>query len=144
MPKEIRILAFSLVAMAGLLFLSCILVAGYYSLWVEGAPDPDKMPRFLAENATAIGAVLGTNLGAALGIRRVSQRWRRKKSDYSETLRIAAAWFYTIALLIGFVFWAMTGFEEDIKKVVATLPELSRTLAGVIVGTLAVMLGVED
>lgn len=145
MSNSVPYIVFGLIALAGLGFIGGIWAAGHYTLCVDNAPQPGQMPEFLAELVISVGAVLGTNLGAALGIRLTQKRWRRpNKSKASETLRILAAWFYVIALLAAGVLWSIAGFEEDPAKVVVTLPEMSRTLLGMAVGALAVWLGLAE
>jgi hypothetical protein len=145
MSNSVQYIVFGLIALAGLGFIGGIGAAGYYTLWVDEAPQPEQMPEFLAESVIAVGAVLGTNLGAVLGIRVTRKRWRRpNKSELAEDLRIIAAWFYVIALVGAGVLWLIAGFEEDPAKVVITLPEMGRTLLGMAVGALAVWLGLAE
>jgi hypothetical protein len=143
MPKGLRELAIGFVALAALGFLGGIVTAAYYTLWVEGAPRPGDMPAFVAETVTSIGAILGTNLGAALGIRATTQQWRLSPaSDTMDGLRVGAAWFYAGCLVLALAFWGFTGFTEEAGSVVPMLPQFSRTLLGVVVGVVAVLLGV--
>jgi hypothetical protein len=60
----------------------------------------------------------------------------------TESLQIIAAFLYVIGLVGAGVFWGIKGFTSEPAKVVSTLPQLTQTLLGVIVGAAAVALGV--
>jgi hypothetical protein len=142
----IRFLVGSLVALAGVGFIAGVVSAVRYSR--RGMPA--EMPAFLRQVVTAIGGVLATNLGAVLGIK-VEQA---KTAGFDMTsllftegagtltkLQVGAAYFYILGLLIALYGWWRLKFTEESDKVVVTLPQLSQTLLGVIVGVLAVALG---
>jgi hypothetical protein len=138
----ITMLVLVLVALAALLFLGGIVSAGYWSL----KSQPDNMPAFLAQATTVIGGTLSTNLGAVLGLA-VAQSARGMVSlpsvpALARPLQIGAAWVYVGGLLLALAFWAWNKFSTEPDKVVSTLPDLTKTLLGVVVGVLAIALGV--
>ena len=159
MNNSIKILILFLVALSGISFIGGILAAGYYSNWAPGAPIPEKMPSFLTNLVITVGGVLGTNFGAVVGLSmsksqaftEVSffqpfgvQKNESVKIKGNERLQVIAAWGYVIGLVMAVIFWLGTNFSEEPGTVVLLLPELSKTLIGVIVGALAVALGLQE
>ncbi len=152
MTRDILIVL--LVVLAGLGFVLGIAEAGYYT----AKRTPAAMPRFLAQVVTTVGAVLATNLGAVLGLSvadvqsastglplarafALSSWLAAPGVPVGTQVQIAAAWIYVIGLIAAAFLWGLRGFSDNPAVVVPTLPELSRTLLGVIVGALAVALG---
>jgi hypothetical protein len=144
MMKAIKILLFFLVALAGLFFLYGVYLAIRYS----NAGTPSQMPEFVTTTTTAIGAVLATNLGAVLGLKIAegsrfrSFRIRALADPIPSAIQIGATVFYLLVLLVAFIAWALMKFESDPTLIVLVIPRLSQTLAGVIVGAVAVILNV--
>jgi len=56
-------------------------------------------------------------------------------------MQIMACYVYVISLVIAFVFRMLASGKGHDGKIVSLLPELSKTLLGVVVGALTVMLG---
>ncbi len=107
-----------------------------------------NMPAFLTHVMTTIGGVLATNLGAVLGLT-VAQSAGLISAEslpwYAPTaanLQVIAAYVYVVGLLAATGLWAAKRFTAGQDHVVSTLPELAKTLLGVMAGALAVMLGV--
>ncbi len=91
---------------------------------------------------TSIGGVLATNFGAIVGLPAPElSKSIRLDGDGPKKVQIIAAYIYVIGLVTALVSWMLESFSEDPKEVVALIPELSKTLIGVFVGTLAVHLG---
>jgi len=141
----IRFLVVSLVVLAAAGFLAGVVSAVRHSL--HGTPA--QMPPFARQIVTAIGGVLATNLGAVLGI--TVQQARAGGMDLASMLvaagadtptklQVAAAYLYVLGLLIALYGWWRLRFTEDPDRVVVTLPQLSQTLLGVVVGVVAVAL----
>lgn len=142
----VTLLLLTLVAVAGLLFIGGIIAAGVLSL----RNKPAAMPAFPAQAITVIGGILSTNLGAILGLsvaENVGLSAINAEPWYaltSENLQIGAAYLYIGGLLLAFLFWLLNRFSDKPDQVVSTLPELTKTLLGVLVGALAVALGVSQ
>ncbi len=140
----ITILFLIFVIFGAALFLGGIVWAGIVSL----RNQPETMPQFLLQSTTIIGGVLATNLGSVLGLAVASEQGGGliTTSSLSATsihnLQVGAAWLYAAGLFLAFGFWVANKFSTAPEKVVSTLPELSKTLLGVVVGALAVVLGV--
>lgn len=127
-----------LVLVAALFYLYGIIRASYVSISGNGAMDD-----FLANVVTVIGGVLATNLGAVLGYdisggsKDISLMF---DSTTAGNFRAAAAYFYVFCLIIAIVCWFIAKQKQS-TTIVPLLPELSKTLLGVIVGALTVALG---
>jgi len=137
------ILLMILVGLAALGFMGGIVAAGIFTI----RETPGTFPSFASEAVTAIGGVLATNLGAVLGLTFASIPGKRAalrpwNGLTTESLQKIAAYLYVVGLVTAAVFWGVKGFSDETTKVVSTLPELTRTLLGVIVGALAVAVGV--
>jgi hypothetical protein len=151
MMTWVELLLLLLLGVVGLLFLGGIVAAGILSF----KSKPGKMPQFLAHAITTIGSVLATNLGAVLGLNLVeapglastkglydlNQIPSLPQAPSTPELQVLAAWVYVIGLIVAFVMWAIKWFPTKPEEVVNTLPELSKTLLGVLVGALVVALG---
>lgn len=151
--KPLRPLVLSLLALAAAAYVGGIAWAGIASL---GSPDEPPLPEIVTYAITAIGGLLATHFGAALGISQFSGgtrgpdlrfwRWARlperagAAADMLDWLQIAAAYLYAISLLGAFVFWAIDGLSPTSAR---TLVNMSFTLIGVFVGIGAVALNVK-
>ena len=120
------------------------------------APKKDDlvMGPFLSSAVTTIAAVLSTNLGAILGIAtsnvgsslRKSSTWNpiRIFTDPDPTaFQIIACYIYVFSLLAAGVVWLIVESKEDSHQLVALIPEMTKTLLGVIVGALAISLNTQ-
>jgi hypothetical protein len=142
--KAIKILTYCLVAFAGLFFLYVVILAIIYSL----KETPDKMPEIANWAITAIGGVLAINLGAVLGLKIAegtsfkSFKIKALKEPVPSAIQIGAAFLYVLILFVALIVWAILGFESKPENIVPAIPSLSKTLCGVIVGTLAAALNV--
>jgi hypothetical protein len=54
--------------------------------------------------------------------------------------QVASCYLYLVSMLAALIVWVKLGFEVDPDKIVSIIPELSRTLTGVAVGALAIVL----
>lgn len=144
-------LTFALAAIAIVLFAWGVFAAGYYTI-KKRAPE---MPVFLERSVTSIGGVLALNLGAVVGLDAANAGAFATQSMFSASLLLSgsvsgvqlwAAYLYAFFLVVALVLWGVVGFKVNEagkpKVVVDTLPELSRTLVGVVVGVIAILLGV--
>jgi len=148
MDKAIQILIVFLFSVGCLGYLYGIFQACWISL--QKPVNVDAMPAFLSSIITSIGAVLATNLGAVLGI-----AISNPKSEYSTkffspftvfakpgitTVQITACYIYILTLVVVAIVWGIKKFTTDPKQIVSTIPELTKTLLGVIVGVFAITL----
>ena len=127
----------------------------FYGVWqacaisleeIKPGKTPRVMPEFLASVVTAIGAVLATNVGAVLGIAitqsaskyRLSKSWNPANFfSQTETMQTVACYVYIICLFGAAIVWGKENFRTD---VVTIIPEMAKTLLGIIVGCLAISL----
>jgi hypothetical protein len=161
MNPLIRPLIILLVALAGLLFLSAIVLAGVYTL-----NNIKNFPAFFSNAVVVIGGILSTNLGAVLGVTLVPPQAQNRTIKFlglrstiqhnsvaaatsttvpptaSQKFQIIACWVYVVGLLIAAVFYfiAISKPIPD-NDMVNLIPSLSKTLLGVIVGAITVALG---
>lgn len=127
-----------LVLLAALFYLYGIIMAVWIS--VKGKKNMDD---FLLNAITVIGGVLATNLGAFLGIniaRGTSEASLTFQSGTIGNIQAIAAYFYVICLIVAVAGWFVAKSKGS-ATIVPILPELAKTLMGVIVGVLAVALG---
>lgn len=115
----------------------------------------------------AIGSTLATNLGAVLGFTVKplprpanaapaflflrSSLAPQKNAPFNQTppvtvpqkIQIIACWFYVLSLVLAFVLWqiALSNGAKPDTEIAKMLPQLSYTLAGVIMGGATVALG---
>ena len=147
----IAILRVLLIALACISFIYGIYKACKIS-WPDN-PDVSRMPAFLSNLVTSIAAVLATNLGAVLGIAAVNKdssfrsfsAWNPMNlfGDIGPTvLQTLACYIYIIGLLVSAIIWAKKNFTSDEKLVVSLIPQLTKSLVGVIIGVLAISLNV--
>jgi hypothetical protein len=164
MNNPVKPLIVGLVVLAGAFYLYAIIQAGIISLKGSGTLND-----FFGTAVAIIGGTLSTNLGAVLGItlspppnpsmkgiiRQQPVSFLKLHSTINEApagsnnpqpspnqkMQIIACYFYVISLLIAFIFWMVALSKGSDAKIVPLLPELSKTLLGVIVGALTVMLG---
>lgn len=123
-------------------FCAGIIMAGYYTLWIDGAPQPDRMPDVVSDFLSTVNGVLAANLGAILGIS-ISLRGWRNPEQLSDALQWIAAGFYVVGIVAATILWGMAGFSEEQGTVVTTLPELTRNGIGIMIAVLAAVLGVQ-
>ena len=138
-----------------LIFLACIgFVYGIFKacqISLESTPDPKKFPDFLTNTVTSIATVLATNLGAVLGVSssqptsnfRQPATWNPLNllsGNTPDVTQAIACYLYVLGLLAAVIVWANLSFVGDPTKVVALIPELSKSLLGVVIGALAVSL----
>lgn len=120
--------------------------------WPKDGSDY-TMPEFLASAVTSIAAVLSTNLGAVLGITVTNPQSEFNEAETWNTLTFLtnpspsvlqtfACYIYVISLLTCAIVWARRNFISEPGKIVPLIPELTKSLLGVIVGVLAVSLNV--
>ena len=148
MDKAIQYLIVFLFAVGGLAYLYGIFKACWISL--QKNPVVSDMPAFLSSTITSIGAVLATNLGAVLGI-----TITKASPEFSEavlhpliafttlsvtSVQVIACYLYIISLVAVSIVWGKKDFTPDPNKVVSTIPELTKTFLGVIVGVFAITL----
>ncbi len=118
--------------------------------WPKDGADYE-VAAFLTSTVTSIAAVLSTNLGAVLGITvsnptskfRTTEAWNPVsffKSPSPSVIQTIACYVYILSLITAGIVWAYRDFTEDPDKIVPLIPELTKSLLGVIVGVLAISL----
>jgi hypothetical protein len=154
MARSLQPLLVFLVFVAGLLYLLGILWAGIASIMTDGVPS---IPEFVTQLVSGIGGVLGTHFGAIFGISQLqspserSLAWLKVHTRSSATtqesttglldcLQIIAAYFYVLALLVGFILWGVDKFSVTSAEL---LKNIAASFLGVLVGVLAVALNVK-
>ncbi|MBP6416882.1 MAG: hypothetical protein KA330_10530 [Chitinophagaceae bacterium] len=123
---------------------------------VSWHPDrpPYEIPVFLSTTVTSIAALLATNLGAVLGISITKSNslfgemktWNPLTvfSDPEPTnFQATVCYVYVFSLVACGVVWAIRGFEPDTTKIVPLLPEMTKSLLGIIIGALAMALNIK-
>ncbi|MEO5776688.1 MAG: hypothetical protein ABIQ27_07265 [Flavobacterium sp.] len=139
-PVEIIIIALFAIGCFGYAY--GILKACFISL--AKIPDVSKMPAFLSNLITTIGAVLATNLGAILGLPKTETPSLSPFTFFIEptvtNFQITACLIYLLALLVSSVVWGIKNFTTDSTQIVPTLPDQAKTFLGVLVGVLAITL----
>jgi hypothetical protein len=106
-------------------------------------PDVSKMPAFLSNLITTIGAVLATNLGAILGLPKPLPTLSPFAVFYEPIIinfQITACYIYLLTLLTSSIVWGIKNFTTDPTQIVSTLPDQTKTFLGVLVGVLAITL----
>lgn len=147
MPKPIIILLAIICLLGCAVFIYGIGLACIFTL--ENKPS-EVYPSFLASTVTSIAAVLSTNLGGVVGIAIVTPQstlrdrkaWNplRLFTDPSPTsVQVVACYIYIVALVAAGVVWAMKSFVET-AQIATLIPQLSKTLLGIIVGVMALSL----
>ena len=98
--------------------------------------------------------VFATNLGAVVGIgvlpSNVFNYWnplavfksKLTTVEHVVSLQIFACYFYMTCVVGAMLVWGVLDFTEDPLKIVLLLPELGKSLIGVVVGAVAALLGV--
>ena len=152
MEKAIQILIVFLFSLGCLGYLYGIFQACRISL--QKIVNVDDMPPFLSNIITNIGAVLATNLGAVLGIAinnpasKYNMMFLNPFTNFAQSgitgAQILACYIYTLALVVVAIVWGIKKFTTDPKQIVSTIPELTKTLLGVIVGVFAITLVKEN
>jgi len=113
-------------------------------------PVLSDMSPFLSSIVTSIGAVLATNLGAVLGFTisdpnsALAEAARNPFSVFSNPTpsneQVMACFLYVLTLFAVSVVWGIKKFTDDPLQVVPTVPQLTKTFLGVIVGVFAIIL----
>ena len=122
----------------------------YQAIHLSLIEKPKDFAPFFSESVTLIGAILATNLGAVMGLSAAKVPGYSLNiivsfnNDKVKGLQVIASYIYFISLVIIGFFWFKTGFSKDPEKVVQILPNMTSTFIGIIVGTLAVSLGVKE
>ncbi|MCW3105699.1 MAG: hypothetical protein JWQ09_205 [Segetibacter sp.] len=151
MNNAVEILIVFLFSVGCLGYLYGIFKACWISL--QKKPKVSDMPAFLSNTITSIGAVLATNLGAVLGfaiagftnglvdMNKAALKPLLFFTDPSITsVQITASYVYILTLVAVSVVWGIKKFTTDPLLVVSTIPELTKTFLGVIVGVFAITL----
>jgi hypothetical protein len=155
MKNSIKSLITLLVFLGGLLYLLVILWTGIISFRGSVKPDP-----FFVSVVVVIGGVLSTNMGAVLGVTLTPPSAPNRQPSFmglrpslkpatqtiaagdeptqTQKFQVLACWVYVIGLLIAFVCWCTLLIMSKGNQAAPLLPELSKTLMGVIVGAFAV------
>lgn len=111
----------------------------------------NEIPPFLSGTVTSIAAVLSTNLGAVLGITvsnpgskfRESKSWNPLSfftSPSPSVIQTIVCYVYILSLIAAAIVWAHRDFTTETTIIVPLIPELTKSLLGVIVGVLAISL----
>jgi hypothetical protein len=149
MKQPANYLLVALISIGCIAFFAGIWMACRYTL--NG--DPGDMPTFISSLVTSIAAVLATNLGAVLGIAktqpaspfRMAATWNPANllsGDTASVIQTIACYIYIAGLLAAAIVWGKCGFKED-NSIVPLVEQLSKSLAGVVVGALAVSLNIQ-
>lgn len=127
-----------LVLLAALFYLFGIIMAVWISI-----KGKKLMDDFLSNIITVIGGVLATNLGAFLGIN-IAQGTSEASFTFqmgaTGNMQAIAAYFYVICLVVAVAGWFVAKSKGS-TTIVPILPELAKTLLGVIMGALTIGLG---
>lgn len=114
-----------------------------------------EIPVFLSTTVTSIAALVATNLGAVLGITITksnslfgeSKTWK-PLTAFSEpeptNFQATAFYIYVLSLIACGVIWAVRKFEPDPTLIVPLIPEMTKSLLGVIIGVLAMSLNIQQ
>lgn len=148
----IGILKILLIAIACVSFIYGIYKACKIS-WPLDDPDTSLMPAFLSNLVTSIAAILATNLGAVVGftvtnessIFRDSSTWSLTNlftENASGSWQTLACYIYILGLLAAAIVWARKNFTADDSEIMSLIPQLTKSLVGVIIGVLAISLNV--
>ena len=151
MSKPLNYLLGFLIGIACLAFAYGIFLAARIS-WPD-KPDVKAMPVFLSNVVTSIATILATNLGAVIGVSfsdpnsafARSSNWnplRYFSQDSPTVFQTTACYLYVLGLVAAAIVWAHKGFTDDVNQVVALIPDLTKSLLGVIIGALAIALNV--
>jgi hypothetical protein len=162
MNNSVKLLLTLLVMLAGFLYLFSIGFTGYQSLWGKLTPDS-----FFANAVTVIGGILSTNLGAVLGItltppattvtnvRPAFMGLRPSiprpadtdpaaaapQATPTQKFQVIACWVYVGGLLIAFLCFLIGALRTPPLSAAPLIQELVKTLMGVFVGAITVMMG---
>jgi len=122
------------------LFYYAIYMAIVYSLDAE----PASMPALLNWVIVVIGGALATILGSVLGIKVIQgggirEAFQEISTDPSKGIRNICAVLYLIALIVALICWGKLDWIDDPKQIADSIPMLSKTLIGVVVGALTVI-----
>jgi hypothetical protein len=118
------------------------------------SPDAgkDSLPPFVSATITSIAALLATNLGSILGITvtnpqshfRIARNWSPLavfQAPSTTTLQTWGCYLYVGGLLAATVIWGFRGFDsKSASPVVPLIEDLAKSLAGIIVGSVAIAL----
>lgn len=121
--------------------------------WPAGPVD-FEFRVFLSTSITSIAALLATNLGAVLGISITNPNSTFKKANTwnpftaitdpePNKYQAIAIYVYVASLLACGIVWAKKGFTEDSTHIIPIIPEMTKTLIGVIIGSLALGLNIK-
>jgi len=157
--QQIKSLIALLLVLAVGFYLYGIIQAGRYSIGSLGTLD-----NYWTTIVTVIGGTLATNFGAVLGVTinpppmpapapaflflrstfTTPQKNIPASGDTTGTgpqkIQIIACWFYVFSLVLAFVLWQIARGNGS-THIEDALPQLSYTLAGVLVGGMTVGLG---
>jgi hypothetical protein len=151
MNKPIRYLLAFVVMIGCGAFVYGVYLACYVSWFNPARHGKYEIPIFLASTVTSIASVLSTNLGAVLGITIIinDSKFSQPKAwnllslftDPNPTnIQTTACYVYILSMLGAAIVWAHRDFENDALRIVYLIPELTKSLLGVIVGVLAISL----
>ena len=140
--------------MSFLIFVACALyIYGIYVACRESLLSRNSINEYLSSAITGIIAVLSTNLGAVLGITvtQTNSSFNKTKNwnpltfftaPSVTTIQIIACYVYILSLVVVTIVWIKLKFEID--TVVPIIPQMSKSLLGVVVGALAVALNTKN
>lgn len=151
MPSRspIQLLLTFFVALAGFAFVYGIGKACYISYYQYPV---STMPDFLSDLVISISVVLATNFGFVVGftVRVQGSSFRNKynwnplsliSGDTPTVLQTSACYLYLFGLIAAALCWGYQDFTEVPNRIVPLLPQLTKSLVGVVVGALAQALG---
>ena len=143
--------------LAFLIFTGCVaFIYGISQACIKSWPMANGdylIPIFLSSTVTSIAAVLSTNLGAVLGITisnptsslRNLKTWNPINlfiNPSPTVFQTVACYVYIVSLTAAAIVWAHRQFVSE--NIVPLIPELTKSLLGVIVGVLAISLNTQN
>ncbi len=146
--------------LAILLLIGCVayLYGVFYACYISWAankpPESYVLPSFLANTLTSLAALFSTNLGAVLGISSSNPNSRLRKTEAWNPLKtwknpsppefqVIVCYVYIISLFACSIVWAHRNFDTDVTQINTLIPEMTKSLLGVVVGVLALSLSNE-
>lgn len=122
-----------------------------------GSGAVGTLPDALDIMISSLGAILLTNLGAVLGISVVNPQSALSRKvlpnslkalkapenpmNLREQIQYTAMLVFLVCLTACFICWAVKGFDSKPENIIALVPQLGKTLIGVVTAYLGFILG---
>ena len=124
-----------------LLFSGALLLALRYMGPAASAPDPTAYPAIASYIVLGIHALLTANLTAYLGLSQTFVDWKAEPIAWIQKI---AVWWYLVAMVYTIGLWFTEALSDDTTKVVAFVPQITKTFLGVFFAVLGAALGVKS